>query len=349
MAIPASTAAARALAHGKSFLGYRESPARSNRTRFGKQYGWDGVPWCVIFVWCILQDTGSSGGVIKTASTGAMERWAKSVGRTVTTPRAGDLIILRNSRGATIHTEFVYSYAGGRLLGLGGNTSGGPGSVADGGTVAINDRTSLWKRGRIRFVRPFYGVTVEDVKTVQKAAGLATTGVIDGATVEGVKRVQAAAGLKADGFPGPSTMSALTVGTGGGKGAAAAPAKASTAASSGKLEVDGVFGAASARALEGRLGRPQDGVLDAADIRAWQKHEGTFVDGVIDGQVKAIDAAFPAIKDSTIKRGGGGSNLLRAVQRNLSVKPVDGYGGSDLAKAMQRAINTNPTAFKKRG
>lgn len=348
MAIPASTAASRALAHGKSFLGYRESPARSNRTRFGKQYGWDGVPWCVIFVWCVLQDTGSSGGVIKTASTGAMERWARSVGRTVSTPRAGDLIILRNARGATIHTEFVYSYKGGRLLGLGGNTSGGPGSVADGGTVAINDRTSLWKRGRIRFVRPFYGVTTEDVKTVQKAAGLATTGVIDAATVAGVKRLQAAAGLTADGFPGPSTMSALSLGTGGG-GASKTPAvstkpQVSTAS---KLEVDGIFGVASAKALEGRLGRPQDGVLDAADVKAWQRHEGTKADGKISGQVTAIDKAFPAIPDALIERGGGGSSLIAAVQRNLNLED-DGYAGPDLAKAMQHAINTNPTAFKKR-
>ncbi|UVY83784.1 peptidoglycan-binding protein [Brachybacterium sp. NBEC-018] len=343
MAIAASTAASRALARGKSFLGYRETPARSNRTRFGKQYGWDGVAWCVIFVWCILQDTGTSGGVIKTASTGAMERWAKTVGRTVTTPRAGDLIILRNSKGATIHTEFVYSYSGGRLLGLGGNTSGGAGSVADGGTVAINDRTSLWKRGRIRFVRPFYGVTTDDVRTAQKAAGITATGTIDAATVAGVKLLQTAAGLTADGFPGPTTMSALALGTGGGGASVAKPVTSS------KLAVDGVFGVASAKALEGRLGLKQDGVLDAADIKAWQRHEGTFVDGVIDGQVKAIDTAFPAIKDSVIKRGGGGSNLLRAVQRNLSVKPVDGYGGADLAKAMQRAINTNPGAFKKRG
>ncbi|GAB4094900.1 hypothetical protein GCM10028787_03750 [Brachybacterium horti] len=227
---------------------------------------------------------------------------------------------------------------------LGGNTSGGAGSVADGGTVATNDRTSLWKRGRIRFVRPFYGVTTDDVKTIQKAAGVTATGAIDAATVAGVKRLQTAAGLTADGFPGPTTMSAPTLGTGGGGASVAKPVTSS------KLAVDGVFVVASAKALEGHLGLKQDGALDAADIRAWQKHEGTFVDGVIDGQVKAIDTAFPAIKDSVIKRGGGGgSNLLRAVQRNLSVKPVDGYGDADLAKAMQRAINTDPGAFKKRG
>lgn len=140
--------------------------------------------------------------------------------------------------------------------------------------------------------------------------------------------------------------------SGGGKGAASKTPPVSTkpqASTASKLTVDGVFGAASAKALQARLGVTADGKIGSDTIKAWQRHEGTPVDGVISGQVTAIDAAFPAIKDSQIKRGGGGSNLLRAVQRNLNVKPVDGYGGHDLAKAMQHAINTNPNAFKKKG
>lgn len=334
MATPAGTAASRALAHARSFLGYRESPARSNRTRFGKQYGWDGVAWCVIFVWCILQDTGSSAGVIKTASTGAMERWAKSVGRTVTTPRPGDLIILRNSRGATIHTEFVYSYAGGRLLGLGGNTSGGAGSVADGGTVAINDRTSLWKRGRIRFVRPFYGVTTEDVKAVQTAARITVDGKIGPATVEATRVLQRQHGLTVDGFPGPATIAAIT-----GKPTAkpAAPAKTTTPA----LAVDGKLGPATAKRIQSWLGVTADGVIGPATIRAWQTAHKTPVDGKITGQGKAARPACPAIRSDCLVEGRGGSRLVRSVQAavGLTGKAVDGRLGPTTVKALQRHYN----------
>lgn len=209
MATPSSNAVAQLLARGRSFLGYRETPARSNRTRFGKQYGWDAVAWCVIYVWCILQDVGSSAAILKTASTGALEAWGKSVGRFSRTPHVGDVIILRNSKGATAHTELVYAWNGRRLLGIGGNTSGGAGSVADGGTVAINDRTDLYRRGRITFVRPFHGVTTEDVLLVQATAGLPRTGVINAATVTAVKRLQGQHNLTRDGFPGPATIAAL--------------------------------------------------------------------------------------------------------------------------------------------
>ena len=31
-------------------LGYTESPANSNRTKYGKWFGFDGQPWCMMFV-----------------------------------------------------------------------------------------------------------------------------------------------------------------------------------------------------------------------------------------------------------------------------------------------------------
>jgi len=43
----------KALREAERHLGYKERPAGSNKTRFGKWYGVDGQPWCAIFVsWC---------------------------------------------------------------------------------------------------------------------------------------------------------------------------------------------------------------------------------------------------------------------------------------------------------
>ena len=37
-------------------LGTVEAPAGSNRTKYGKWYGLDGEPWCMMFVqWCFAQ------------------------------------------------------------------------------------------------------------------------------------------------------------------------------------------------------------------------------------------------------------------------------------------------------
>lgn len=209
MAIAFNEATKRAVASARSQLGYRESG--TNRNKFGAAYGWNGVAWCVQFAWWVHAMNGSDGGVPKTASTGAAMRWAKSVGRWRTTPQPGDYSIMVNSKGATIHTDVVESYKNGRLICIGGNTSGTyKGSVNNGDGVYRNDRTAAWKRGRIiGFVRPLAGVTRADVRAIQKAAGITQDGVYGPKTLAGTKRVQKQLGVKADGFPGPSTMAAL--------------------------------------------------------------------------------------------------------------------------------------------
>ena len=38
-----------------SQLGYKESPSGSNKTKYGKEYGMDGQPWCAMFVWWLFK------------------------------------------------------------------------------------------------------------------------------------------------------------------------------------------------------------------------------------------------------------------------------------------------------
>lgn len=205
--------ALRAIAFMRSFIGYREGPG-NNENRFGAHYGWNFVAWCVQAAWCSADETGSGGGVPKTASTGAAMRWAKSVGRWHEIPQPGDWSIMVNSRGETIHTDVVESYnpAKQELICIGGNTSGSyGGSVHEGNGVYRNNRWRKWKAGRIiGFVRPLYGVSPEAVKIVQRAEGIKADGKYGPATRAAVQRIQTRYGLKADGFPGPKTIAAIT-------------------------------------------------------------------------------------------------------------------------------------------
>jgi hypothetical protein len=83
-------------------LGYTESPPGSNRTKYGEAFGWDGVPWCVIFLWWCFREAGEGmaffgGG--KTASCGTLLRWYKAQGQTapVEDVQPGDIVILNFS------------------------------------------------------------------------------------------------------------------------------------------------------------------------------------------------------------------------------------------------------------
>ena len=64
-----------------------------------------------------------------------------------------------------------------------------------------------------------------------------------------------------------------------------------------------------------------DGSCGPATIRKWQQVMGTTVDGIISGQVRPDGRTWgrPALVDSCVRYGGGGSNLIRAVQHRLNL------------------------------
>ena len=80
-------------------LGYTESPANSNMTKYGEWYGMNGQPWCVIFLCWLFNQAGErmaffGGG--KTASCSVLLRWYREQGLTVPVSevRAGDIVLL---------------------------------------------------------------------------------------------------------------------------------------------------------------------------------------------------------------------------------------------------------------
>lgn len=166
-------------------IGVKESPAGSNRTKYGADYGWDGVAWCAIFVWwCFHKANTESLLPMKTASCWQLMDAAKKAGLWVTSAyRPGDVLIYKF--GASYHTGICESVSGNTVTAIEGNT--GIGNDANGGMVMRRKRSVALVKGA---VRPKYDAT--------KPLPLVAQEVIDGLWGNGDQRVQCltAAGYK---------------------------------------------------------------------------------------------------------------------------------------------------------
>ena len=78
------------------------------------------------------------------------------------------------------------------------------------------------------------------------------------------------------------------------------------------------------------------GAIAVATVRRWQQVMGTAVDGIISGQQVPDGRTYarPAIDNSVVRYGAGGSDLIRAVQRRLGCG-VDGLLGPATIRAIQ--------------
>ena len=131
-------------------LGTKESPANSNRTKYGKWMGMDGQPWCMSFVqWCFHQ-----AGVplpLRTASCGAMMNAARKTGQWgVKDFRPGDEVIYDFPGGAaTDHTGIIEQVTASGVVAIEGNTSQA-GSQSNGGMVCRKTRPYCQIVGAVR-------------------------------------------------------------------------------------------------------------------------------------------------------------------------------------------------------
>ncbi|MPM15687.1 hypothetical protein SDC9_62058 [bioreactor metagenome] len=145
-------------------LGYTENPQGSNKTKYGRWYGLNGEPWCMMFVqWCFAQ-----AGVklpARMASCGALMRAAQTVGNWVTGDyRPGDVVIYDFPGGAaTDHTGIVESVTASGVIAIEGNT--GAGNDANGGQVQRRTRNNSLILGA---VRPAYDEEEDNVITYAK-------------------------------------------------------------------------------------------------------------------------------------------------------------------------------------
>ena len=137
----------------RSYLAVTEDPPGSNRTIFGAEFGLDGQPWCVMFLWYCFQHAGErmaffGGG--KTASCSMLLRWYKEQGLTMPASEVqkGDIVLLNFHGGKDPeHCGLVESVARtptpAALVAVNtieGNTSPSDGSQSNGGMVCAKTR-----------------------------------------------------------------------------------------------------------------------------------------------------------------------------------------------------------------
>ena len=151
--------AARVLDVARHELGTAESPPNSNRQKYGRAYGWDGVAWCAIWCWWVLTQAGCGPLIPKSASTVVMRDWYRQRGQWHTSnPRPGDLVFFKfaGNNNPVNHVGIVEAVEpGGSLICIEGNTtSGAAGDQRNGGGVYRKRRLS----NIVGFARPAYAV-----------------------------------------------------------------------------------------------------------------------------------------------------------------------------------------------
>ena len=169
-------------------LGYKESPAGSNRTKYGEWYGLNGQPWCMMAIQFWLNQAGVP-VPLKTASCGSFMRAAQAHGQWVTVGyQPGDIVIMDfpGNKARTDHCGIVVTALTDGVRTIEGNT--GVGNDSNGGEVMERTRPLSVIIGAYR---PHYAeetVEKEDDMDIDKLINSMT----DEQLIHLVERIQAA-------------------------------------------------------------------------------------------------------------------------------------------------------------
>lgn len=195
-------------------IGYKEDSG--NKTKYGKAYGLDGVPWCVLFQWWVFKTAGLSSlfyGGKKIASCSALKKYAQSKKQWVTSGyKSGDLVILNFPKTdcETDHIALVEKVNGNVLTTIEGNTSSGAsGSQSNGDGVYRKQRNVSLVNGAYR---PAYDASAANViKKVTVSCGQVKPGSVGGhvRAVQALLNANLNVGLSIDGEYGPKTAAAI--------------------------------------------------------------------------------------------------------------------------------------------
>lgn len=151
---------ARTLEIARAEIGYTESPANSNRTKYGVWFGLNGQPWCAIFICWVMSQAGVP--YSKQAYTPTLAQWYKNQGRWSKTPQPGDVVFFDFPGGHNRieHVGLVESVGKGHIITIEGNTS--LGDNTNGGAVMRRQRSS----SIVGYGRPNYSSIITPPVTV---------------------------------------------------------------------------------------------------------------------------------------------------------------------------------------
>lgn len=205
------------------------------------------------------------------------------------------------------------------------------------------------------------GMTKAQVKSIQEKLVKAGYSVgsygVDGSykagTTTAVKEFQKKHGLTVDGVAGPSTIAKLDAVIKGSapkktpvKKAPTTPVKKPAAKpTTKKIKVDGRFGMETVKEIQRRLGVKADGRAGKDTWAALQKKKGMkIVDGIVSKQsYKAEELGngiVPGKYWNYTGRGSSGSNLIKAIQKDLGVAQ-DGILYTNTVKKLQTKLNSD--------
>jgi len=162
---PHSSIGREALIEAAKYIGLKEDPPGSNRTRFGVWFGVDGVAWCNIFVsYCFQVGAGYTicdgfkGAGVRAgkgcAYVPTTEAWLRATGMWVgrTEPQPGDVAVFNWDGGVPDHIGIVEQNLGnGQFQTIEGNTA--VGNDSNGGEVMRRQRSILQVDGFGRISR----------------------------------------------------------------------------------------------------------------------------------------------------------------------------------------------------
>lgn len=197
----------------RSQLGYTETPAGSNRTKFGAWYGMDGSAWCGMFVsWC-AGNSDNAALVPRFAYTPAGAAWFQQRDRWTRSPVAGAIVFYDLAGlGRISHCGIVESVAGdGRWYAIEGNTDVAGGR--SGGMVRRQLRSSVGT------ARGGFGLPAWPAVPAASTTSWSGSVLRSGSAGDRVRAVQSAlnvalsgskrAPLQVDGLYGPATTAAV--------------------------------------------------------------------------------------------------------------------------------------------
>ena len=142
VAAASKTPGMKALARAVGEIGTKEYPFGTNRTKYGVDYGFNGVPWCAIFEsWCFKYTGWPSFRYAAVYNIVMDARSGRNRLRIVYSPLPGDIACFNLRGDPYAHTSFFEKWvdqASGSFRDIGGNT--GPASISNGGAVMRQTR-----------------------------------------------------------------------------------------------------------------------------------------------------------------------------------------------------------------